>query len=365
MFILDYIKAHYVMLMELVGMWILFGISVHVSKRMLRFTRAAVILLFLNSILTDLERWTGNFETLSVWRPILSYTVYALQPVILILIMQITAPIKRAKIWIVMPAILSAVLYFTSPLTHYVCWFTEDNHFQRGPLSYLPYIVFGFYVVVFLIQFSLYTRKNLSRDRPVVFYVVLSAVAGVIIYFVFDVSDDYSAIYTSSILLYYLFLYIHMARLDPLTELLNRQCYYRDIASNASRITSVASVDMNDLKRINDTQGHAAGDSAIKTIAVCLTVNSGKNKTVYRVGGDEFMVFYYGKSEDEVAADVQAMRDALAETPYVCAFGYAMTNDSDDIESVIRESDGRMYEDKARLKREALEQGGELHERED
>ena len=357
MFILDYIKAHYVMLMELVGMWILFGISVHVSKRTLRFTRAAVILLLLNSILTDLERWTGGFETLSVWRPILSYTVYTLQPVILLLIMQITAPIKRAKIWIVMPAILSAVLYFTSPITHYVCWFTEDNHFKRGPLTYLPYIVFGFYVVVFLVQLSLYTRKNLSRDRPVVFYVVLSAVAGAILYLVFDVTDDYSAIYTSAILLYYLFLYIHMARLDPLTKLLNRQCYYKDIASNASRITSVASVDMNDLKWLNDTRGHDAGDLAIRTIAGCLSVNSGKTKNVYRVGGDEFMIFYFGKTGAEVEDDIRMMREELAKTEYVCAFGYSDKGDGS-VTDAIRESDRKMYEDKAKLKSAARGEDG-------
>ena len=365
MFVLKYIASNFVMLAELVGLWVLSGISVHVTKRTLVYTRASVLLLLLDSVLFNVEVWTQSFETLSIWRPILSYSIYALQPVILIMMMQITAPIKKGHFWLLMPEILGTMLYFSSPWTHYVCWFTEDNRYQGGPLSILPYAVFGFYVVIFMIRCALHKGQNHLRDRIVAIYLVLGAVLGVVLYEIFDVTDDYSAIFTSAILLYYLYLYIHMANLDPLTELLNRKCYYKDISSYAGRISAVASVDMNELKWVNDTQGHAAGDLAIRTIAVCLAVNSGKSKTVYRVGGDEFMVLYYGKSEEQVVADVKAMRDALAETPYVCAFGYAMTNGSNDIESVIRESDGRMYEDKAQLKQAVLEQGGELHERED
>lgn len=42
---------------------------------------------------------------------------------------------------------------------------------------------------------------------------------------------------------------------------------------------------MNNLKTINDSQGHDAGDTAIKTVAVCLVKNRSKTKMVYRIGG--------------------------------------------------------------------------------
>jgi len=55
---------------------------------------------------------------------------------------------------------------------------------------------------------------------------------------------------------------------------------------------------MNDLKKINGTQGYDAGDKALKTVAECLTPNRLRNKKVYRIGGDEFAIFYLNKKEE-------------------------------------------------------------------
>ncbi|MCR4961476.1 MAG: diguanylate cyclase [Lachnospiraceae bacterium] len=68
-------------------------------------------------------------------------------------------------------------------------------------------------------------------------------------------------------MIYYLSLYVLTAKEDTLTHLLNRQCYYADSEKEKDMITAVVSVDMNDLKKINDTHGHDAGDKALKTVA--------------------------------------------------------------------------------------------------
>lgn len=350
MSIMDYITENYVMLAELLGLCILLQVSVHVPRRTIFYTRIATGLLFLDSVLYNVELWTRDFETLSLWRPILTAAIYSLQPIILLIGMQITAPLTKRFLWIFIPEIISIPLCFTSQWTHLVCYYTEDNHYHGGVLSNWPYLVFGFYVVVFIVQNLLFFRSGPPRDRIGFLYVVCSAVVGTLIYLIRGYSGDYSALFTSAILMYYLFVYIQMSKMDPLTKLLNRQCYYRDLEISASRITAVVSIDMNDLKWWNDTKGHMAGDHALAEVGRCISESGGKDRGVYRVGGDEFMVLYFGAVEREVREDIFAMQKLLTETPYVCAFGYSMVEKGQKVEEAILVSDGQMYENKAKLK---------------
>ena len=350
MWLLDYITENFVMLAELVGLIILVQLSVHVPQRTIFYTRIVVILLFLDSALYNVEAWMWSFEKLSPWRPILTATIYVIQPVILLVSMQITAPLKKKHFWVLIPEIISIPLCFTSPWTHLVAYFTEDNHYQGGALSWWPYALFAFYVLVFIAQNLFFFRSGPAIDRVGLLYVILGAVLGTLLYWLRDYSGDYSSIFTSAILMYYLFVYIQMSKMDPLTKLLNRQCYYRDLEVSESKITAVASIDMNDLKGWNDNHGHAAGDRALMEVARCISESGYKNRSVYRVGGDEFMILYFGAEEKDVRGDMFAMQKLLMDTPYECAFGYAMTDPEKTLENVIAKSDRLMYEKKAEMK---------------
>ena len=365
MFIINYCTHNFVMLAELAGLSILLCISVHVQKRTVVLTRIALGLLLISSIFIAVEDWTSTFETLSIWRPILTAAIYSIQPFILLMMMFITAPRKKSQIWILIPAVVSVPLYFTSQWTHFVCWFTDANHYNGGPLSYLPYIVFGFYLIIFLIQTAIYFKAFRGQDRASVLYVILIPASGVVLYYLMEYTNDYSSIFTSAILLYYLFLYIHMAKTDALTGLMNRHCFYRDAKSQRQKMTGVLSVDMNELKWLNDTLGHDAGDRALKTVSDILMDKSGPRRSVYRIGGDEFTILYFGQTESEIQEDVERMRAKLKETPYVCAFGYAIPAADEPFDDVLRRADQLMYENKSELKRQVLESGGTLHRRHD
>ena len=355
MWFLNYITENFVMLAELIGLIIMVQLSVHVPQRTIFYTRIVVILLFLDSVLYNVEAWTHTFEKLSPWRPILTATIYVLQPVILLVSMQITAPLKKKFAWILIPEIISIPLCFTSEWTHLVAYFTEDNHYQGGVLAGWPYYIFAFYVVVIIVQNLLFFKNGPTVDRVGLLYVVIGAVLGTLLYWLRGYSGDYSPIFTSAILMYYLFVYIQMSKMDPLTKLLNRQCYYRDLEISESKITAVASIDMNDLKWWNDTHGHMAGDRALTEVARCISESGNKNRGVYRVGGDEFMILYFGAKEKEVREDMFAMQKLLADTPYECAFGYALTDPEKTLEDVILKSDRLMYEKKAQMKKKKAE----------
>ena len=196
-----------------------------------------------------------------------------------------------------------------------------------------------------------------------VVYIILAGLGGVLVHFLTDSVADYATLFASVIVLYYLFMYMHMSKIDTLTGLMNRQSFYHDTSGNLEGITAVCSADMNELKWINDNFGHEAGDLALKTVAECLMESHDMSKHVYRVGGDEFVILYFNADEAEVQKDIEAMREALSQTQYVCAFGYCMMNKQNDFEKIMVEADGAMYANKAEIKRAVLASGGELHER--
>ena len=350
----DFLTENYAMLYEWIGLLVMLGVSVHISPKMKRQTRLVVALLFAETLFFYLERWTHTFETLSLLRPVLTAAVYSIYPVILVLTMQITSTSRLSgkRLWLLLiPEFVCVPLFFTSQWTHLVAWFSEENEYQGGPLAYLPYILFALYAVCFIVHNAFYFRHYSRRDRLIAAYIVVGPLVGVILYLIWGVDRDYSVLFTSAIVVYFIYLYIHTARIDTLTTLLNRQSYYRDIQSLRS-VTGVVSVDMNDLKVLNDTEGHAAGDTALCAVAAVMRDHCGRGGTVYRVGGDEFMILYVNTKEADLASAVAAMRREMAKTPYVCAFGYAMRRSGETVIDAIRKSDALMYEDKAALKRE-------------
>ncbi|MBQ3792471.1 MAG: GGDEF domain-containing protein [Clostridia bacterium] len=348
--ILKLITSNIVMLMQQVGLFIFLRVGVHLSRKMVIFTRLSMILLLLNSIIFNLEAYTQTFETLSILRPILTGFVYILNPLILVVAMQIVKPFTKKEMLMLIPLGICVPIFLTSQWTHIVCFFTQGNHYQGGYISNLPYFLFGFYLIIFLIRSFIGFRHSHSWDRLSLIYIVGSGILAVGLYLFTDYSSDYSAIFTACLILYYLYVYIQSSKVDPLTGLKNRQCYYREMQLYRSKITAVVSADMNDLKRINDTEGHSAGDLALKTVSECMNVREKISKQVYRVGGDEFMIFYSGAKEEDVLRDISDMKERLGKTDYIVAFGYAMVDPKETMEEAILRSDNAMYQEKARLK---------------
>lgn len=350
-FLLDY----YVMLFELVGLIIISFISVFITKEAKTCTRVIIVLMIITLVTYNLESYTQTFEKLSLWRPILTATKYILFPSILlmffVLLSTTNSKIKLKHILIAcIPLMICAPIFYTSQWTHLVCYFTLDNKYHSGVLYRLPYFLFGVYLVLFVIQ-NFFILKNYSYHNIIIsIYISLGAFANVLLLLVLELSDNYLPVFTSSLVLYFLFLYIHMAGVDPLTGLVNRQNYYQDMEHKGDRITSCVSIDMNELKYINDKYGHDAGDKAIYTIAKTIQANAGNRSMAYRIGGDEFVVFYFGVKEEDVKANIERILQALIATGYSCAIGYSMKEGKEKIEEVMKRADKKMYENKAIMK---------------
>ena len=109
-----------------------------------------------------------------------------------------------------------------------------------------------------------------------------------------------------------------MARVVPLTASLNRHAFYSMVeGSRASGSASgcVAIVDLDALKPINDTFGHAAGDAAIRAVARAIRQVVRADDLVFRWGGDEFLVVLFGVSEEEARRRLDGLDAMLAVVP--------------------------------------------------
>ncbi len=103
---------------------------------------------------------------------------------------------------------------------------------------------------------------------------------------------------------------IRISMTDEMTRLFNRRCYDEDLREYRNGELSedfvLFSIDVNGLKTVNDTKGHAAGDELIKGAADCLALSVGKKGKVYRTGGDEFMAVVH-------TGDPEGLRNAIKE----------------------------------------------------
>ena len=103
----------------------------------------------------------------------------------------------------------------------------------------------------------------------------------------------------------------HLLRLsmtDEMTRLYNRRCFDEDMAEYKGKTPEedfvLFSVDVNGLKTVNDTKGHAAGDELIKGAADCLVLSVGQAGKAYRTGGDEFMAIVHTKTPEKIREEI-------------------------------------------------------------
>lgn len=100
---------------------------------------------------------------------------------------------------------------------------------------------------------------------------------------------------------------------------------------------TAAYVDLDNLKQINDTLGHKAGDEALKEVAAYLQSICQRGDTAYRIGGDEFLLI----SKTATAEDLSARFAACANLPIAISYGVA--SGSLPMDQLIHTAEQTMY----------------------
>ena len=154
-----------------------------------------------------------------------------------------------------------------------------------------------------------------------------------------------------AICFFFMFFYSQSFKRDVLTGALNRRCFYADARRYELRISALMSLDLNNLKTLNDTKGHAEGDRAICTMTNVVRRSLPRSAYLYRTGGDEFMIIFVKTDLETVRILKDVIKTNMEKTPYSCAIGIAAWKDEDDLDSVCAKADVAMYEDKIAMKK--------------
>ena len=151
-----------------------------------------------------------------------------------------------------------------------------------------------------------------------------------------------------------------MATHDALTGLPNR-VLLRDrlaqailSADRCDRCATIAFVDLDNFKVINDTLGHNAGDELLKVVAKRMVACVRASDTIARLGGDEFVILFWdqAKGYDQASETLRRMQTAFAAPIVVNGHALRMTasigvatfpNDGKDVDALLANADAAMY----------------------
>lgn len=159
--------------------------------------------------------------------------------------------------------------------------------------------------------------------------------------------------------------YYKMAYIDSLTGLKNRAAFDKKkntlLTSCKKDMFTCVSMDLNNLKVVNDTYGHTFGDELIKEFAKVMINTFGDYNDIYRVGGDEFVLIFEGENELFVKTLIHKLKEdifnhnkisniqlSVATGVAECKLG--LCKDIKTIDNIINLADKSMYEDKRSIK---------------
>ena len=138
---------------------------------------------------------------------------------------------------------------------------------------------------------------------------------------------------------------------DMLTNLYNRNCYIRFMEGYRGQKfenIGVVYIDLNGLKKVNDEQGHEAGDSFIRRAAQQIVAVFPEH--TYRIGGDEFVVLSNPVEKNAFLQEAAKLRDCLCEHEAgksdKAAVGACWSNNAVYVEEVVNKAESEMYESK-------------------
>lgn len=124
---------------------------------------------------------------------------------------------------------------------------------------------------------------------------------------------------------------LYLASHDRLTGLFNRGHFDRALAkametsARAAQPISLAILDLDHFKQINDVHGHALGDRALSQVAQSLFQAMRRTDIVARYGGEEFVILLPGTPRDAALLRIESLRQEIAATPLDLGDGHTLT----------------------------------------
>jgi diguanylate cyclase (GGDEF)-like protein len=159
------------------------------------------------------------------------------------------------------------------------------------------------------------------------------------------------------------------AETDFLLDILNRRGFERELNRSIAYIKryhasgALVMLDVDRLKPINDTYGHAAGDAVLKAIVKTVTKQVRASDVVGRLGGDEFAVLLWNLTETDAKAKAAALEQSIDRLTFDfggrsvsagASAGVAILGPHSEASRALEEADSAMYVRKAQRRHEVV-----------
>lgn len=151
-----------------------------------------------------------------------------------------------------------------------------------------------------------------------------------------------------------------LSRTDPLTSLLNRRAFYEEatrilaLCRRKGRPVTLAYIDLDNFKAVNNTLGHQAGDDLLRSVGALLQSSTRPSDLCARLGGDEFAVLLTEADTQGAIVALERLRAQLEKTVaagtvnVTCSIGaLTFVTVPEDMDDMVRQADSRMYSAKA------------------
>ncbi|OEF26952.1 sensor domain-containing diguanylate cyclase [Vibrio rumoiensis] len=143
---------------------------------------------------------------------------------------------------------------------------------------------------------------------------------------------------------------------DPMTGLLNRRGFYQGYQlKTVQPFEAIATFDIDDFKKINDTHGHNIGDDVIIFVSKVLTENIRLDDIVARFGGEEFVVYLQSDSKESMIGAIERVHQVIAATSsdfivggFTVSGGIAIQDEKRGVglDRLIKQADEKLYQAK-------------------
>lgn len=296
----------------------------------------------------------GDWWKFRTFTTFINFALSPCSPMVLVLIYKTGVTNKWNKLFFI-PQLVNLFFCILSIYTGCIFHVDTKNTYTRGPLFFIPFAVSALYMIS-LILFSEKQKSKPNRHAETIFILVIMAVIALASVLEIFVSMRFLIWSTTEIcaILYFLLLSIQKILYDPLTGSLSRLSYEKQLEKIDGRTAcTIAMIDLNNLKQINDKLGHSAGDAAIHGVSTAILKTKSRHMKLYRYGGDEFILLSCKLCRDD-------MNDALFHAQRNCttsnipislsfAYGIAEYLPGNDLFQTIKKADIAMYQSKRNI----------------
>ena len=284
-------------------------------------------------------------------RAVASALQFALAPMAPFFLAQLCHPMHRIKQRLfALPVVINFLVAIGSWHTGLVARLGPQGQYIRGPLFVLPFVAVAIYLGWMFVIFSRNSNPGRRMESWSTTAVALVMIGASGIEVILHLRGVLWSTATICLILLFFALTVTKVLYDPLTGTYSRLAYQKRLECIRwkSQIT-LAMVDMNGLKKINDCLGHGAGDQAICQVAQALSAIRCRGLKVYRYGGDEFVLIGEGLIAGRLERELEGalVRCGTVEgMPVSFAYGVRQGQGAE-VEKLLGDVDSQMYVNKA------------------